>query len=81
MTSPSRRFASALKQDPQFFEHNGGSNGSLLQDRSVTDRGRFYYMLAKSFAQSGNVDRCIIYLRKAKDEGFNALAAAKSDPD
>lgn len=74
-------FHQALTLDPQFFEHSGGRNGSVLQDRSVTDRGRFYYMLAKSFAQSGNVDRCIIYLRKAKDEGYSALAALKNDPD
>jgi tetratricopeptide (TPR) repeat protein len=74
-------FHQALVLDPQFFEHSGGRNGSVLQDRSVTDRGRFYYMLAKSFAQSGNLDRCIIYLRKAKDEGYTGLSAAKTDPD
>jgi tetratricopeptide (TPR) repeat protein len=74
-------FHQALILDPQFFEHNGGRNGSVLQDRSVTDRGRFYFMLAKSFAQSGNLERCIIYLRKAKDEGYNALGTVKGDPD
>lgn len=74
-------FHQALTIDPQFFEHSGGRNGSVLQDRSVTDRGRFYYMLAKSFAQAGNLERCIIYLRKAKDEGYTALSAAKTDPD
>jgi tetratricopeptide (TPR) repeat protein len=73
-------FRAALTIDPQFFEHNGARNGSLLQDRSVTDRGRFYYLLAKSFAESGNLDRCIVYLRKAKDEGFAELSAAKTDP-
>ena len=74
-------FHQALVLDPQFFEHNGGRNGSVLQDRSVSDRGRFYFMLAKSFAQSGNVERCIVYLRKAKDEGYAALATVKADPD
>jgi tetratricopeptide (TPR) repeat protein len=74
-------FHQALTLDPQFFEHNGNRTGSVLQDRSVTDRGRFYYMLAKSFAQAGNMDRCIIYLRKAKDEGYKDLMAAKTDPD
>jgi tetratricopeptide (TPR) repeat protein len=74
-------FHQALTIDPQFFEHTGGRNGSVLQDRSVTDRGRFYYMLAKSFAQAGNLDRCIVYLRKAKDEGYAAISSAKTDPD
>ena len=74
-------FHQALTLDPHFFEHNGSRNGSVLQDRSVTDRGRFYYMLAKSFAQAGNIERCIVYLRKAKDEGFKELNNAKTDPD
>ena len=76
-----KSFHQALTLDPQFFEHAGGRNGSVLQDRSVTDRGRFYYMLAKSFAQAGNLDRCIVYLRKAKDEGYPSLMDAKTDPD
>jgi tetratricopeptide (TPR) repeat protein len=74
-------FHQALTIDPHFFEHNGSRSGSVLQDRSVTDRGRFYFMLAKSFAQAGNIERCIIYLRKAKDEGFKELNNVKTDPD
>jgi tetratricopeptide (TPR) repeat protein len=73
-------FRQALALDPQLFEHNSSRNGSLLQDRSVGDRGRFYYLLAKSFAEAGNLERCLIYLRKAKDEGYKELNAAKSDP-
>ena len=26
--------------------------------------------MAKSFAEAGNVERCAIYLRKARDEGY-----------
>jgi tetratricopeptide (TPR) repeat protein len=63
-------FRTALAKDPQLFEHNSSRTGSLLQDRSVSDRGRFYFLLAKSFAESGNYERCILYLRKAKDEGY-----------
>jgi tetratricopeptide (TPR) repeat protein len=73
-------FRQALTLDPKFFEHNGSRAGSVLQDRSVDDRGRFYFMLAKSFAEAGNLERCIIYLRKAKDEGYTVLAAVKADP-
>ena len=51
-------FRTALAKDPQLFEHNSSRSGSLLQDRSVSDRGRFYFLLAKSFAESGNIDRC-----------------------
>ena len=34
-------FRQALALDPQLFEHNGSRSGSLLQDRSVGDRGTF----------------------------------------
>jgi tetratricopeptide (TPR) repeat protein len=73
-------FRQALILDPQLFEHNGSRSGSILQDRSVEDRGRFYYMLAKSYAQAGDLDRCIHYLRKAKDEGYKQFADIKKDP-
>jgi tetratricopeptide (TPR) repeat protein len=73
-------FRQALSLDPQLFERNSSRTGSILQDRSVSDRGRFYFLLAKSFAEAGNLERCVIYLRKAKDEGYKELAAVKSDP-
>jgi len=73
-------FRQALSLDPQLFEHNSSRSGSLLQDRSVGDRGRFYFLLAKSYAEAGNLERCVIYLRKAKDEGYKELAQAKTDP-
>src|SRR6266853_5574694 len=73
-------FRQALALDPQLFEHNSSRNGSLLQDRSVGDRGRFYFLLAKSFAEAGNLERCVIYLRKAKDEGYKEMSTVKSDP-
>ena len=73
-------FRHALILDPQLFEHNGSRSGSILQDRSVDDRGRFYYMLAKSYAQAGDLDRCIHYLRKAKDEGYKNFTDIKKDP-
>jgi tetratricopeptide (TPR) repeat protein len=73
-------FRQALAIDPQLFEHGTSRTGSLLQDRSVGDRGRFYFLLAKSFAQAGNIDRCLLYLRKAKDEGYKSLSDVKIDP-
>jgi tetratricopeptide (TPR) repeat protein len=73
-------FRQALSLDPLLFEHNGSRSGSILQDRSVEDRGRFYYMLAKSYAQAGDLERCIHYLRKAKDEGYKQFADIKKDP-
>ena len=73
-------FRQALAIDPKLFESNGSRAGSLLQDRSVGDRGRFYFLLAKSFAEAGDLERCMHYLRKAKDEGYTSLAEVKTDP-
>jgi tetratricopeptide (TPR) repeat protein len=73
-------FRMALSIDPQFFERGASRTGSVLQDRSVSDRGRFYFLLAKSFAEAGNYERCILYLRKAKEEGYTSIGDVKKDP-
>ena len=73
-------FRQAIALDPQLFEHNSGRGGSILQDRSVSDRGAFYFLLAKSYAEAGNYARCIVYLRKAKEEGYAAIGQVKTDP-
>jgi tetratricopeptide (TPR) repeat protein len=73
-------FRTALAKDPQFFERGSSRTGSILQDRSVSDRGRFYFLLAKSFAEAGNLERAILYLRKAKEEGYSQINDVKKDP-
>jgi tetratricopeptide (TPR) repeat protein len=73
-------FRQALTIDPMVFEHGSSRAGSLLQDRSVYDRGQFFFLLAKSFAEAGNYERSLFYLRKAKDEGCKTLKNVKSDP-
>ena len=73
-------FRTALAKDPQFFERGSSRTGSILQDRSVPDRGRFYFLLAKSFAEAGNVERSVFYLRKAKEEGYAQFNEVKKDP-
>ena len=73
-------FRQALALDPQFLERANSKTGSILQDRTVDDRGKFYFLLAKSYAEAGNLERCVIYLRKAKDEGYKNISAVKTDP-
>jgi tetratricopeptide (TPR) repeat protein len=73
-------FRTALAKDPQFFERGSSRTGSILQDRSVPDRGRFYFLLAKSFAEAGNLERAILYLRKSKEEGYAQINEVKKDP-
>jgi tetratricopeptide (TPR) repeat protein len=74
-------FRQALRIDPEAFDNKRARMGTVIQDRSLSsDRGKFYFLLAKSFAEAGNVERCVIYLKKAKDEGYKDYAAANSDP-
>jgi tetratricopeptide (TPR) repeat protein len=74
-------FRQALRIDPAAFDNNRARMGTVIQDRSLSsDRGKFYFLLAKSFAEAGNVERCVLYLKKAKDEGYKEYAAANGDP-
>ena len=74
-------FRKALEIDPSAFDTTRSRTGTVVQDRSLsTDRGRFYFMLAKSFAEAGNIERCVIYLKKARDEGFKEMNSVKTDP-
>lgn len=72
-------FQRAAALDPEVFERRS-AYGSILQDRSVTDRPFFYFFLAKSFAGQNNPERCAHYLRRARDEGYKGLAAISTDP-
>jgi tetratricopeptide (TPR) repeat protein len=74
-------FRKALQIDPDAFESTRSRSGTVVQDRSISsDRARFYFLLAKSFAEAGNVERCAAYLKKARDEGYQDMSAVNSDP-
>jgi tetratricopeptide (TPR) repeat protein len=62
-------YQDALKLDPEVFEHRG-TNGTLLQERSVEERAKFHFYLARTYAKAGATDRALMYLRKALEEGF-----------
>lgn len=72
-------FRRVLEIDPGYFERESSRNAAVLQNRSVENRGRFYFLLAKSFAQAGNAERCLHYLRKAREDGFKELGTIKTD--
>jgi tetratricopeptide (TPR) repeat protein len=74
-------FRKALAIDPDAFDAAKSRSGTIVQDRSLSsDRAHFYFLLAKSFAQSGNAERCAIYLKKARDEGYQEMNSVNSDP-
>ena len=72
-------FHKALEIDPHVFEETGRA-GSILSYRSVADRGLFNFLLAKDFAESGDAANCVVYLRRAHDEGYKEVGKVRTDP-
>jgi tetratricopeptide (TPR) repeat protein len=62
-------YQEALRLDPDVFEHRN-SQGVLLQERSVVERAKFHYYLAKTYAKAGSSERALQYMRKCLEEGF-----------
>jgi tetratricopeptide (TPR) repeat protein len=73
-------YQEALNIDPNVFEHKG-SSGVLLQERSVAERAKFYFYMAKTYAQGGQVERALAYMRKALEEGFKEREKFREDPE
>jgi tetratricopeptide (TPR) repeat protein len=73
-------YQTALKLDPEVFEHRS-SYGTLLQERSVHERAKFHYYLAKTYATAGQNERALQYIRKALEEGFTERKKFKEEPE
>jgi len=73
-------FEKALAIDPDVFGHHTGY-GSTIQQRSTTDPGLFNFMVAKTFAKQGDIERCAHYLKMARDDGYKKMADVQTDPE
>jgi tetratricopeptide (TPR) repeat protein len=73
-------YQTALSLDPEIFEHRS-SYGVMLQERSVEERAKFHYYLAKTYAKAGMNDRALQYIRKALEEGFKERQKLLEDPE
>jgi tetratricopeptide (TPR) repeat protein len=72
-------FGKALTLDPTVFDRKA-SGGTVVQQRSTPDPGLFYFFVAKSFAQKGDVEHAAHYLKLARDDGYANLLSAETDP-
>ncbi len=70
----------ALELDPDVFERHN-SFGVLLQERSVDERAKYHYYMAKLYAQAGRPELAIQYIRKSLEEGFKERAKFTTDPE
>lgn len=75
----SQSYLHALELDPNVFEARG-TFGTLLQERSVVNRAKYYYFMAIAYAGVEMWDRTILYIRKALEEGFGSLRKVANDP-
>jgi len=73
-------YQQALALDPDVFERRS-TQGVLLQERSVQERAKFHYYLAKTYAKAGVVDRALLYIRKALEEGFREREKFREEPE
>ena len=73
-------YQKALSIDPEVFEHRS-TQGVLLQERNVTERAKFHFYLAKTYAKAGNNERALEYMRKAIEEGFKERSKFLEEPE
>ena len=72
-------FLVALQLDPKVFEHRGRS-GTLLQERSVEDRAKYHFFMARAYASAGILDRAMLNLRRAFEDGYRRPRRVLEDP-
>jgi Tfp pilus assembly protein PilF len=72
-------FRRALLMDPTIFQQND-RNGTVAQNRAVSDNGLFAFTMAKTYAETGDAAHCAAYLRRALDEGYKDLSKVQTDP-
>ena len=65
-----KEYLAALELDPEIFmrQHNG--IGVSAHMSSNNDRAHYSYVIAKMYATRGDTERCLLYLRKAIEDGY-----------
>jgi tetratricopeptide (TPR) repeat protein len=72
-------FQKALALDPTIFDRRG-LGGTVVQQRTTTDPGLFYFFVAKTYAQAGDAERAAHFLKLARDDGYTEFLSAQTDP-
>jgi tetratricopeptide (TPR) repeat protein len=73
-------YDTALRLDPEVFEHHN-TYGVLLQERTIDERAKYHYYVARIYAEHGQTDRALQYIRKALEEGFADRKKLLQDPE
>jgi tetratricopeptide (TPR) repeat protein len=73
-------YTRALELDPDALKQEA-KVGVTAQIASPEERARYSYMLAKIYAKRGDVDGCLMCLKKAKEDGYRDLANVYKDEE
>jgi tetratricopeptide (TPR) repeat protein len=74
----SQEYRLAFELDPEVFDRSS-QTGISAQLLSPENRAEHHYLLAKLFAEEGNFDRSIEYLRKAMEDGYSGIQNVYND--
>ncbi|HVW86638.1 MAG TPA: tetratricopeptide repeat protein [Bryobacteraceae bacterium] len=75
-----KAYEKALSLDPNIFERRG-TVGTELQDRTVADRARYHYELARMYAKAGKNELALQYLRRSLEEGLKDKVKMTQAPE
>lgn len=73
-----QQYQRAMEIDPTIFEHH--SRFGTAANLTPADRGQFAYTIAKLYLHSGDIQHCLLYLRKAQEEGIKVSEKLSADP-
>jgi tetratricopeptide (TPR) repeat protein len=77
-TRAAKAFHAAYQLDPDIFDRVS-KTGIMAQTTLPEDRGAFSFMVAKMYAQAGDLDHSLTYLRKAMEEGYKHINKVYTD--
>ncbi len=73
-------YKAAFTLDPDIF-NRVSRTGIMAQATSPEDRAAFSFMVAKMYAQAGNFDQSLEYLRKAMEDGYKYINKVYTDSE
>ena len=73
-------YSKAIALDPDIFEHRG-TMGTEMQERTVADRARMHFELARLYAKIGKDELALQYLRHSFEEGFKDKDKVRKSPE
>lgn len=74
-------FMTAVQLDPEVLERSSIAGYSAQVRTSPEERAQFSYLMAKTYAKSGDAQRSLVYLRKAMEEGYKGISKVYEDSE